>query len=150
MICTVIFCLVFTAPAKGRVELRAKICQYRNRCFGKDKINLLWVIYSLTYCWEYWYSQYVIYIITIMWYGKTLNIILTRCLEMQKMQICLWKALNFIQRQTHETVISSSKFYVLCLWNGPIRLQIQQMYMIKRNTSVIQKYVLEIHKLCND
>ena len=33
MICTVIFCLVFTAPAKWRVELRAKIGQYRNRCF---------------------------------------------------------------------------------------------------------------------
>ena len=33
MICTVIFCLVFTAPAKWRVELRAKIYQYRNRCF---------------------------------------------------------------------------------------------------------------------
>ena len=32
MICTVIFCLVFTAPAKWRVELRAKICQDRNRC----------------------------------------------------------------------------------------------------------------------
>ena len=32
MICTVIFCLVFTAPAKWRVELRAKIGQYRNRC----------------------------------------------------------------------------------------------------------------------
>ena len=33
MICTVIFCLVFTALAKWRVELRAKIGQYRNRCF---------------------------------------------------------------------------------------------------------------------
>ena len=33
MICTVIFCLVFTAPAKWRIELRAKIGQYRNRCF---------------------------------------------------------------------------------------------------------------------
>ena len=32
MICTVIFGLVFTAPAKWRVELRAKIGQYRNRC----------------------------------------------------------------------------------------------------------------------
>ena len=34
MICTVIFCLVFTAPAKLRIELRAKISQYRNRCFS--------------------------------------------------------------------------------------------------------------------
>ena len=34
MICTVIFCLVFTAPAKWRIELRAKIGQYRNRCFN--------------------------------------------------------------------------------------------------------------------
>ena len=33
MICTAIFCLVSTAPAKWRVELRAKIGQYRNRCF---------------------------------------------------------------------------------------------------------------------
>ena len=33
MICTVIFCLVFTAPEKWRVELRAKIGQYRNICF---------------------------------------------------------------------------------------------------------------------
>ena len=32
MICTVIFCLVFTAPAKRSVQLRAKISQYRNRC----------------------------------------------------------------------------------------------------------------------
>ena len=29
---TVIFCLVFTAPANWRVELRAKIGHYRNRC----------------------------------------------------------------------------------------------------------------------
>ena len=27
------FCLVFTASAKWRVELRAKIGHYRNRCF---------------------------------------------------------------------------------------------------------------------
>ena len=27
------FCLVFTAPAKWRIELRAKLGQYRNRCF---------------------------------------------------------------------------------------------------------------------
>ena len=33
LICTVIFCLVFTASAKWRVELRAKIGHYRNRCF---------------------------------------------------------------------------------------------------------------------
>ena len=33
LIWTVIFCLVFTAPAKWRVELRAKISLYRNRCF---------------------------------------------------------------------------------------------------------------------
>ena len=33
LILTVIFCLVFTAPAKWRVELRAKIGHYRNRCF---------------------------------------------------------------------------------------------------------------------
>ena len=33
LIWTVIFCLVFTVPAKWRVELRAKIGQYRNRCF---------------------------------------------------------------------------------------------------------------------
>ena len=32
LILTVIFCLVFTAPAKWRVELRAKIGHYRNRC----------------------------------------------------------------------------------------------------------------------
>ena len=38
MICTVIFCLVFTAPAKRRVELRAKIGQYRNRCLEKNVI----------------------------------------------------------------------------------------------------------------
>ena len=36
MICTAIFCLVFTAPAKWRIELRAKIGQYRNRCFVDD------------------------------------------------------------------------------------------------------------------
>ena len=34
LICTVIFCLVLTASAKWRVELRAKIGHYRNRCFG--------------------------------------------------------------------------------------------------------------------
>ena len=33
LICVVIFCLVFTASAKWRVELRAKIGQYRNRSF---------------------------------------------------------------------------------------------------------------------
>ena len=32
------FCLVFTAPAKWRVELRVKIGQYRNRCFD-DKYH---------------------------------------------------------------------------------------------------------------
>ena len=31
LILTVIFCLVFTAPANWRVELRAKIGHYRNR-----------------------------------------------------------------------------------------------------------------------
>ena len=29
---TIIFCLVFTAPEKWRVELRAKTGKYRNRC----------------------------------------------------------------------------------------------------------------------
>ena len=33
LIWTVIFCLVFTAPEKWRVELRAKTGHYRNRCF---------------------------------------------------------------------------------------------------------------------
>ena len=33
LIWTVIFCLAFTAPAKWRVELWAKIGHYRNRCF---------------------------------------------------------------------------------------------------------------------
>ena len=33
LILTVIFCLVFPAQAKWRVELRAKIGHYRNRCF---------------------------------------------------------------------------------------------------------------------
>ena len=33
LILTVIFCLVFTAPEKWRVELRAKTGHYRNRCF---------------------------------------------------------------------------------------------------------------------
>ena len=32
LIWTVIFCLVFTAPEKWRVELRAKTGHYRNRC----------------------------------------------------------------------------------------------------------------------
>ena len=32
LILTIIFCLVFTAPANWRVELRAKIGHYRNRC----------------------------------------------------------------------------------------------------------------------
>ena len=34
LICTVICGLVFTASAKWRLELRAKIGQYRNRCFN--------------------------------------------------------------------------------------------------------------------
>ena len=34
-----IFCLVFTAPAKWRVELRAKIGHYRNRCFRYKKYS---------------------------------------------------------------------------------------------------------------
>ena len=42
MICTVIFCLVFTAPAKWRVELRAKIGQYRYRCFACPHQSLLY------------------------------------------------------------------------------------------------------------
>ena len=33
LICTVIFCLVFTAPAKLEVKLRAKIGHYRKRSF---------------------------------------------------------------------------------------------------------------------
>ena len=41
MICTVIFCLVFTAPAKWRIELRAKIGQYRNRYF------IIWINFEL-------------------------------------------------------------------------------------------------------
>ena len=35
------FCLVFTAPAKWRIELRAKIGQYRNRCLLLYWLNLL-------------------------------------------------------------------------------------------------------------
>ena len=31
------FCLAFSASAKWRVELRAKIGHYRNRCFHKHK-----------------------------------------------------------------------------------------------------------------
>ena len=34
LICTVIFCLVFTAPEKWRVELRAKNGHYRKRSFA--------------------------------------------------------------------------------------------------------------------
>ena len=37
---TVIFCLVFTAPPKLRVEFRAKIGHYRNRCFGIEIFNI--------------------------------------------------------------------------------------------------------------
>ena len=33
LIYTIIFCLVFNAPEKWRVELRAKTGHYRNRCF---------------------------------------------------------------------------------------------------------------------
>ena len=33
LLLTVILCFVFTAPANWRVELRAKIGHYRNRCF---------------------------------------------------------------------------------------------------------------------
>ena len=40
LMCTVIVCLVFTASAKWRVELRAKIGLYRNICFG---VPLDWV-----------------------------------------------------------------------------------------------------------
>ena len=42
LIWTVIFCLAFTAPAKWRVELRAKIGHYRNRCFERTDPILLW------------------------------------------------------------------------------------------------------------
>ena len=41
LIWTVIFCLVFTPSAKWRVELWAKIGQYRNRCF-------IYQVYSIT------------------------------------------------------------------------------------------------------
>ena len=40
MICTVIFGMVFTAPAKWRVELRAKTGQYRNRCLPYRKAEI--------------------------------------------------------------------------------------------------------------
>ena len=33
------FCLVFTAPEKWRVELRAKTGHYRNRCFADMEIR---------------------------------------------------------------------------------------------------------------
>ena len=48
LILTVIFCLVFTAPAKWRVELRAKIGHYRNRCFKifKEQKNKVVLIFS--------------------------------------------------------------------------------------------------------
>ena len=39
--CTVIFWLVFTAPAKLEVELRAKIGHYRNRSLVMSLIELL-------------------------------------------------------------------------------------------------------------
>ena len=46
LIWTVNFCLVFTAPAKWRVELRAKIGQYSNRCFASFELWLLPRSYS--------------------------------------------------------------------------------------------------------
>ena len=49
MICTVIFCLVFTAPAKWRIELRAKIGQYRNRCFVRQSEFVLIIIENCIY-----------------------------------------------------------------------------------------------------
>ena len=47
LIWTVLFCLVYTAPAKCRVELRAKIGLYRNRCFLD--LNCDWRLYSLCF-----------------------------------------------------------------------------------------------------
>ena len=52
MICTVIFCLVFTAPAKWRIELRAKIGQYRNRCLSSSEF-----VYNILH-WRLCYSQW--------------------------------------------------------------------------------------------
>ena len=45
LIWTVTFCLVFTVTAKWRVELRAKIGQYRNRC-------LVWLYRQLQMHWK--------------------------------------------------------------------------------------------------
>ena len=42
------FCLVFTAPAKWRVELRAKIGHYRNRCLT----TYIWQVISLYFNFE--------------------------------------------------------------------------------------------------
>ena len=46
LIYTIIFCLVFTAPEKLRVELRAKTGQYHNRCFGTYSDNFCFNIFS--------------------------------------------------------------------------------------------------------
>ena len=40
LIRTVISCLVFTAPEKWRVELRAKTGHYRTRCFPCSEVNV--------------------------------------------------------------------------------------------------------------
>ena len=46
LIWTVIFCLVFTAPEKWRVELRAKTGHYRNRCLIRNKSLFLWYLFT--------------------------------------------------------------------------------------------------------
>ena len=45
LIWKIIFGLVFTAPAKWRVELRTKISQYRNRCFTKPLKWKKWTVH---------------------------------------------------------------------------------------------------------
>ena len=42
------FCLVFTASAKWRLELRAKIGQYRNRCFLWFFLHVLYIYKELS------------------------------------------------------------------------------------------------------
>ena len=56
LIWTVIFCLVFTAPEKWRVELRAKTGHYRNRCWFQIMqwfLGCIFIFHSMLVGWYF-------------------------------------------------------------------------------------------------
>ena len=96
------FCLVFTAPEKWRVELRAKTGHYRNRCLLKLNLNAglenLSKMLVLSLC-VYWCNSWSCFLIN------------TCCLYIESWSILIWRRGKQKSDEFENTIFS--RFYLL-------------------------------------